>query len=140
MFNKEKNLNFSIKCVKNWKQNITFLKGYSTNITYKYIIIIHLHLVIFSIILISSKKIQNLFIFNNLFTYITYIGKEGAHRTHSPTYIEIDTKKNALCAKNLEDKKRDVKMPWHLEKNLVCHLGVEININMQPSTLVLDQV
>jgi hypothetical protein len=100
---------------------------------YKYIIIIQLHLVIFSIILISSNKIFKIYSSSLISSHILHIlaRKEHIELTHPPTLKLSQKKKKVLCAKNLEDKKRDVKMPWHLEKNLVCHLGVEININMQ---------
>jgi hypothetical protein len=77
MFNNNKNLKFSIKCVKKLKTKYNLLKGYSTNMNYKYIIIIHFHLVIFSIILISSNILAR---------------KEHVELTHLPT-LKLSQKK-----------------------------------------------
>jgi hypothetical protein len=108
MFNNEKNLNFSIKCVKKWKQNINFLKGYSKNMNYKYIIIIHLHLVIFSIILISLNKSYKLYSSSLISSHMLHIlaRKEHIELTHLPTLIYLCQKKFYLCQKLRVQKER----------------------------------
>lgn len=73
MFNNEKNLRFFNKMCKKLKTKYKVFKGLFYNMNYKYIIIIHLHLVIFSIILISSNKSFKLYSSSLISSHILHI-------------------------------------------------------------------